>query len=88
MLDELHDNDLPLDTKDHLVGLDIGITQAHTTGIDECPGDDFDSSPLTGLIVNSETNTTRSTLTNELVEPPVADVLWVVVMTLLFSLQT
>ena len=67
MLDQLHDDNFPLNTQDHLVGLDIGIAQAHTTRVDECSGDDLDSCPLAGLIVNGKTDTTRSTLTDELV---------------------
>ncbi len=38
--------------------------------------------------MNRETNTTRGPLTDELVEPPMADVLGIIVLTLLLSLET
>lgn len=87
MLDKLHDDDLPLDAQDHLVRLDIGIAQAHATCVDERPWNDLDRRLLTCLIVHRETDTTGSTLTDELVQPPVADVLGIIVLALLFPLE-
>lgn len=88
MLDQLHDDDLSLDSQNHLVGFDVCIAQTHSACVDQRSRDDLDRSALTGLIVDSETHTTRSTLTDELVESPVADVLGIVVIALLLPLQT
>lgn len=88
MLDQLHNDDLPLNTQDHLIGLDVRIAQAHSAGVDERPWDDLDGRPLTGLVVNSQTNAAGCTLANELVESPVTNGLGIIVMTLLLPLQT
>lgn len=86
MFDEFHDDNLSFDTKNHFVSLDIRITQAHATCVDERPWDDLNSRFLAGLVMDGEAHTTGSALTDEFVEPPMADVFGIIVMTFLLPL--